>query len=364
MPELADIFLLHGAEYIKHFGDKLLPSHRKAMGDIISCRTKDMGGHVCKCSHCAKKTYSYHSCKNRSCPKCGGKDTSKWLEEREKQLPDTHYFHIVLTLPQELRDIVRSNQKLMYKTLFSCSARALKDVADYNGFHNGELAFLSVLHTWTRTMMFHPHVHLLIAGGCLDKERNIWISAKPTFMMPAPALSKVFRAIFMKKAKKVLPIQIFPKSVWDKDWVVDIKPVISHRREVITYLARYVKRIAITNNRILSVKDGKVTFKYQDSKTRVWKFKTLEVNEFISRFLQHILPRNFTKIRYYGLFSPGKKKLLHIVKLLLNKNEDTSKNEKSEEEKREVELPVCPHCKKGVLVVIEEIKPSKRDPPW
>ncbi len=364
MPELADIFLRYGAEYIKQFGDKILPSHRKAMEDIICCRTKQMGGHVCVCQSCGCMSYSYHSCKNRSCVKCGGKDTKKWLEAREKQLPDTHYFHIVLTLPKELRDILRSNQKIMYGALFSCSAKALKAVAQKNGFTDGELAFLSVLHTWTRSLIFHPHVHVLVAGGCFDKNQNIWISTKTKYMMPAKALSTVFRAIFMKKARKVLPKQIFPKSVWDKDWVVDIKPVLSHRREVISYLARYVKRVAITNNRILSIEDNKVRFKYLDSKTKEWKIMTLKAIEFIRRFLQHVLPRGFTKVRYYGILSPVKKNLLFITNQLLSKKQHPDKEKKTEKTEQKEYVSVCPHCKQGILLIVEQIKPSKRDPPW
>ena len=284
MVELADIVNAHGADYLKQFGDSMLPSHRRALFDIAACRTEHMGGHVAECPVCAHQEYSYHSCKNRSCPKCHGNDTKRWLEKREAELLPTRYFHLVFTLPSELRDIARSNQKKLYAILMQAAAEALLKLGHDGKFVGGKVGILAVLHTWTRALEQHPHVHMLVPAGGLDKD-GIWRCARKKFLVPVEALSTGFRGRFMKLAKAALPEMVFPAEVWDKKWVVFCRPTFRKEKQVLRYLGRYVHRIAISNNRIESCEDGRVTFRYQNSDTQQWKRMSLPATEFLRRYL-------------------------------------------------------------------------------
>ena len=284
MVELADIVNAHGADYLKQFGDSMLPSHRRALFDIAACRTEHMGGHVAECPVCAHQEYSYHSCKNRSCPKCHGNDTKRWLEKREAELLPTRYFHLVFTLPSELRDIARSNQKKLYAILMQAAAEALLKLGHDGKFVGGKVGILAVLHTWTRALEQHPHVHMLVPAGGLDKD-GIWRCARKKFLVPVEALSTGFRGRFMKLAKAALPEMVFPSEIWDKKWVVFCRPTFRKEKQVLRYLGRYVHRIAISNNRIESCEDGRVTFRYQNSDTQQWKRMSLPATEFLRRYL-------------------------------------------------------------------------------
>lgn len=363
--DLAKVFNLYGQSYIDKFGEKILPSHRVAMDNIIQCRTEKLGGHKRLCDCCNKVVYTYHSCKDRSCPKCGAKESNKWVKKQELKLLNTHYFHVTFTLPHELNDIIRSNQKAAYSILFTAAADTLKKVLKNNVFGNKLFGFMAVLHTWTRALLFHSHVHLLVPGGAWDKELGCWIPTPSSkFLVSERALSNVFRAIYVKKLRKTLPGIVVPEKVFAKDWVIKVLPALSHKKSVLEYLGRYVRKTAIINNRILSAENGNVTFKYQDSKTRLWKVMTLPGLQFISRFLQHVLPRGFTKIRHYGLLTPANKKYLKLAQesLLDETKDDESKDEKNNTEPK-IFIVTCPHCKKGHLIIISEIKRGERAPP-
>ena len=320
MPELADIFRLHGPRYLELFRDRLLPSHARAVRDIMECRTEALGGHVYQCDYRGYEHYAYHSCRNRHCPKCHGKDTRDWIEKYRELILPVIYFHLVFTLPRELREIVRAHQTLLLGALFQAAAYALTKLARDPHYVGGRIGIVSVLHTWTRAMVYHPHVHCLVPGGGLSQDGTQWLSSNKTFLVPVAALSLIFRAKFMELARSALPKVRFPDSLFKKGWVVYSKASVQGTGKVVNYLARYVHRVAITNGRIVSMDNGEVRFRYKDSREGAWKTMTLTAREFIRRFLQHVLPRGFHKVRYYGIFSPSSRHLLNRAKQLLTAN--------------------------------------------
>jgi len=361
MAGLTDIVNRHGAEYLEMFGNKILPSHKRALADMACCRTETMGGHLFECDVCGHQHYSYHSCKNRSCPKCHGSDTKRWLENREEEMLPVPYFHLVFTLPAELRDVVRRNQKNLYGVLMQAAAESLMKIGMDTHYIGGQLGMLAVLHTWTRAMEHHPHVHLLVPAGGLSKD-GVWRRARKKFLVPVQALSKGFRARFIKLAQKTLPEENLPKEVWDKDWVVYCKPTFKKAKKVLRYLGRYVHRIAITDNRILSLEDGIVTFRYQNSGTHQWKTMRLAAKEFLRRYLQHVLPQGFHKVRYYGLLSPANRVTLKRVQLLLSTR--IKRREEAEDAIPQAGVGhVCPCCSEGMMVVVSWLPRRSRSPP-
>jgi len=256
--ELADIFRLHGAEYRAKFGDQMLPSHRRAMHDLEACRTESLGGQLYLCQHCDEALYSYHSCQNRHCPKCQNHLADDWLDKQIGGLLPTNYFLLTFTLPQELRELARSNQKAVYNILFRASAQALQQLAWDERFIGGRLAFVGVLHTWTRDLRFHPHVHYIVSGGGLDDDGR-WRASRPDFLVPVQALSVIFRAKVHDELKKADLLANLDSRLWHKAWVVHCEPVGSGTA-AFKYLAPYIFRVAISNQRILKLEDGQVTF--------------------------------------------------------------------------------------------------------
>jgi hypothetical protein len=363
MIEIADIVNRYGPEYLKEFDDRILPSHRRTLADVVACRTESMGGHLAECEGCGYQQYSYHSCKNRSCPKCHTSDTKRWLEKREAELLPVRYFHLVFTLPQELRDIVRCNQQQLYAILMQAAAEMLIKLGLDPKYVGGKLSILAVLHTWTRAMEFHPHVHMLVPAGGLDTEGN-WHPTRKKWLVPVTALSRLFRARFMKLAQKALPEEIFPEKVWNKDWVVYCQPPLTTAKKVLRYLGRYVHRIAITNSRIESMADGKVIFRYQESATGEQKRMILPAKEFLRRYLQHVLPQGFHKVRYYGLLSPANRITLKRVQLLLTERIKEQAEHVTETTPAATAAGhICPCCSEGILVVISWLPKKPRSPP-
>ncbi|GFO56250.1 IS91 family transposase [Geomonas sp. Red276] len=359
MTTLADIVEAYGDAYLADYAPKLLPSHRRALADIGACRTERMGGHVSLCEECGHRHYTYHSCKNRNCPKCHGTEIRTWLEKREAELLPVRYFHLVFTLPGELRDLVRSNQKTLYAILMQSAAEALAKIGLDPRLVGGKLGMLAVLHTWTRALEHHPHVHMLVPAGGLDGD-GAWRPSRKKFLVPVKALSRLFRQRFVKLAKRALPHVTFPQEVWSKEWVVFCRPTFNRAKKVLRYLGRYVHRIAITDNRIVSHQGGTVTFRYQNSGTGSWKTMTLPAKEFLRRYLQHVLPQGFHKVRYYGLLSPANRVTLKRLQLLLA--EMYRRDEEEEPETSKGWEPRCPCCQ-GVMVVVEWLPRRARSPP-
>jgi hypothetical protein len=360
---LAEVVRKHGPEYLEKFGNRMPPSHKRALAAIVACRTEEMGGHLEECDHCGTLRYSYHSCKNGSCPKCHTADTKRWIEKREVELLPVPYFHLVFTLPAALREIVRKYQKALYAVLFQAASESLAKLSLDPKYIGGQLGMLAVLHTWTRAKEYHPHLHVLVPAGGLTKD-GVWRPARRKFLVPVKPLSLVFRAIFMKLARKAVPIETFPQEAWDKEWVVFSKPTFKKTKKVLNYLGRYVHRIAITNNSIIALDNDHVTFRYQDSITRVWKTMPLTAMEFLRRFLQHVLPKGFHKVRYYGLLHPTNKVTLKRLQLLLMEKDHriTAAIEQEISARTEV-VKICPCCTDGIMVVISWLPRKSRSPP-
>ena len=309
MTELADVFRQYGSQYRDKYGDKIIPSHLQAMRDLQRCRTEELGGHVYQCSKCNEIRYSYHSCRNRHCPKCQNDKAQGWLEKQQELLLPVPYFLLTFTLPVSLKKIARGNQTIFYNLFFRSSAAATQKLASDPRFVGGKIGMVGVLHTWGRNLVYHPHIHYLVPGGGLTPDGENWLTGGNSFLLPVKALSKVFRAKFRDALQKTDSFDDIPKDVWQQEWVVHCKPV-GDGRAAMKYLAAYIFRVAISNSRILKLDDGKVSFRFKDTKTGKTKLCTLATEEFIRRFLQHILPRGFVKVRYYGLFSHSYRSML------------------------------------------------------
>jgi hypothetical protein len=363
--DVGAIFRRHGPVYDQSFGDRMLPSHLKALHELGACRTGQLGGHLCQCSECNSLHYRYHSCKSRFCPKCQWKNTQAWIESHRTALLPVTYFHLVFTLPAELRRIVRSNQKVMYAVLFKAAVSSLMDLAMDPHYVGGRIGVLAVLHTWTRAMLYHPHLHCIVPAGGIDLETGGWIPSRDNYLVPVSALSAMFRARFMKLTKKRLPDIAIPKAVWDKDWVVYAKAAVQGADRVLSYLGRYVHRVAITNARILDSDDDFIRIRYLDRRKCQHRCASLQPEEFIRRFLQHVLPKGFHKVRKYGLLSPRYREKLGQIKLELGDIIDPGKVTE-ENEPAQSTLPdfgACPDCKKGILKPLYWVPPRKRAPP-
>src|SRR5215470_13031285 len=316
MVEMAEILRAHGPECLAKYGDRMPRCHKRAMDDILECRTPALGGQVYVCEKCDERRYSYHSCKNRHCPKCGNDQAAQWLEEQKELLLPAVHFLVTFTLPEELRKLARTHQNTVYNILFRASSEAMQKLAWDERFVGGRVAMVGVLHTWTRALIYHPHVHYIVTGGGLS-EGGEWKSSREAFLVPVRALSVIFRAKFRDLLKKTELFEQVDGRVWKKEWVVHSEPV-GTGEGAFKYLAPYVFRVAISNSRILKLEHGRVTFKYKDSAADCERFCTVTAEEFIRRFLQHVLPEHFVKVRYYGLLSSGNRHLLHRARQLLN----------------------------------------------
>jgi hypothetical protein len=313
--ELADIFRRYGPAYRAKFGERLLPSHRQAMRDIEQCRTEALGGHIYHCDQCDESCYSYHSCRNRHCPKCQHHTTEQWLARQQAFLLPVPHFMVTFTLPKEFRAIARRNQKFMYDLLFRTSAAALQELAADPRFVGGQIGMLGVLQTWARDLTYHPHVHYLVPGGGVTTDGPHWRPSRHNFLVRVEPLGRLFRGKFRAALAKTDLFEQVPAQVWAKDWVVHCEPV-GNGEATLKYLAPYIFRVALSNKRIVKLADDQVTFGYHDNKGKQ-RYRTLPAEKFIHRFLQHVLPHGFKKVRYYGLFSPAKRELLNRVRLVL-----------------------------------------------
>jgi hypothetical protein len=366
---LADLFRLHGPAYRARFQNRIPPSHRRVMEAIENCRTEALGGQVYHCTSCDHYRYSYHSCQNRHCPKCRNDEATTWLARQQKLLLPVIHFLVTFTLPDPLRQLARSHQKLIYNLLFRTSAAALQKLARDPRFVGGQLGLVGVLQTWTRDLRYHPHIHYLIPAGGLSRDGQ-WLPAKhPRFLVPVKALGKIFRAKFRDTLKKTPLYPQVPPQVWNQDWVVDCEPVGSGQA-TLKYLAPYVFRVALSNNRILKLQDGQVTFRYQDGQTKTQKLATLPAPEFIRRFLQHVLPHRFQKVRYYGLFRAQQRPRLQQLQAWLAvtpKAEDPTQFAPSPDTPAEPHLKVirCPQCGRPMQPVerLPRQKPASSPPP-
>jgi hypothetical protein len=342
MVEVAEIFRAHGPEYLAKYGERMPRTHLRAMRDIEQCRTPVLGGQGYVCTTCDERRWSYHSCKNRHCPKCGNDQAVKWLEDQKDLLLPVVHFLVTFTLPEELRRVARANQKTMYSVLFRASSEALQKLACDERFVGGRVGMVGVLHTWTRALIYHPHVHYIVTGGGLS-EKGEWKNSREDFLVPVRALSVIFRAKFRVLLKKTELFKEVDPRVWKKEWVVHSEPV-GTGEAAFKYLAPYVFRVAISNSRILKLEDGRVTFKYKDSATDEVKYATVSAEEFMRRFLQHVLPERFVKVRYYGLLSPGKRRLLKRARKALGTTASGSRTRTEDAATNHRDCLRCPSC--------------------
>jgi len=362
MAELADVFRLHGPAYLAKYRKKLLPSHRRAMWDIMLCRTETLDGHVYRCPQCHQDRYAYHSCKNRHCPKCQNDQADLWLAQKQALLLPVTYYMATFTLPAELRSWVSSHQKDLYNLLFRASSQTLQKLAKDPRFIGGTLGMLGVLQTWKRDLGYHPHIHYIIPGGGITPDGK-WQPAKYDCLIPETLVAYIFRAKIRDGFKALDLYDQVPKAVWKKNWVVDIENVGSGK-EALKYLTPYIFRVAISNKNILKVTDQDVTFRYRDRKQPGTQIKALPAEQFIGRFLQHVLPKGFQKVRSYGLYHPKQRGKLKLVKEQLQPKESTPATKVSPTKTPTAKPPVrfyCPCCKVE-MIKIGKITP-KRGPP-
>ena len=318
MPELAEILRVAGLAYAQAHAERMLPSHHRAMRDIVACRTPALGGSLYRCDDCGALDYAYHSCRNRHCPKCQADRAQQWLERlRARLLPCDHYL-LTFTLPHQLRAVARAHQTMVYAALLREAAAAVQTLADDPTWVGGTLGILAVLHTWSRTLEYHPHAHLLVTAGGLSPDGAAWVTpAQPRFLMPGYALSQIFRAKMHGALRRAGVDGTVDPTVWTRAWTVHIQQIGSGEHAT-RYLARYVYHVALTNHRLERFAHGRVTFRYTHARTQETRRLTLPVDTFIGRFLQHVLPRGLTKVRYYGLLSPTGRTDLERARHLLN----------------------------------------------
>jgi Putative transposase/Transposase zinc-binding domain len=309
MTTLGEIVRQYGAAYRALYGEHLLPSQHAVLQAIEQCRTEALGGHVYACSACGTQRYSYHSCRNRHCPACQHDTTQRWLERQHQLLLPMPYFLVTFTLPSELRDVAYRHQHLIYTLLFRASAAALIELARDPRFLGAQIGMLGVLQTWTRDLRYHPHIHYLVPGGGLAEDGRTWVTAKADFLVHVKPLAALFRAKLRAALRQTTLWSEIPAAVWQQSWVVDCRCV-GTARAALKYLAPYIFRVALSNNRIVQLADGQVTFRYTVGESGQTAYCTLAVQEFLRRFLQHILPKGFVKVRYYGLFRLGMRRSL------------------------------------------------------
>jgi hypothetical protein len=364
MPGVADAVRQFGPAYRARYDAAMPPSHRRALRDLTACRTSALGGQVHGCDACGYEHYVYHSCRNRSCAQCHGAATAAWLAAREGELLPVPYFHVVFTLPAVLRDLVRAHQRVALAALMTTAAESLQALAADPHYVGGTLGILAVLHTWTRALVYHPHVHCLVPAGALAADGATWRPARGNFLVPVRALSVRFRARFLARVKAALPDVIIPAAVWQTPWVVYCKPTVQGSAAVLRYLARYVHRAAITDARIIAVTDSQVTFSYKDAQAHQWRRMTLSGEEFLRRFLQHVLPPGFHKVRYYGLWAPAAQptrlRLQHQlgppIEALPPNAADVSSRPPSGDAAM---APPCPNCAAGTLRLVRRLAPCR-----
>ena len=380
--EVADIFRDHGAAWRKANAGHVSLGQMKVMSAIERCRTAALGGHVARCEDCAHTRIAYNSCRNRHCPKCQGAAAREWLAEREAELLPVPYFHVVFTLPASIADIAYQNKAVVYDLLFKASAETLLRIAADPKRLGAQIAITSVLHTWGSTMTHHPHVHMIVPGGGISLDGTRWISCRPSYLLPVKVLSRLFRGLFLHKllaAHREGRLQFFGKHARLAErkafaaylgpsrrikWHVYCKPPFGGPEAVLAYLSRYTHRVAISNHRLIASDHRGVTFRYKDYRadgSARYKIMTLAAHEFIRRFLMHVLPKGFHRIRHYGLFASGNRvaNLARARELLAVPSRVTEpETEAPAEPDQPLTLPEpCPCCG-GRMIIIEVFAPG------
>lgn len=367
--EVADVFRQHEQEFFARWGKQLSYQQRKAFRDICACRTAACGARVEKCDHCAETAVQFNSCRNRSCPRCQSSARDRWLAKTAQELLPVPYCHVILTLPGQLTPLALRNPKLVYDMLFRAASEALLTIAADPARMGARIGFLAVLHTWNQKLNAHPHLHCLVPAGGISPDQSKWIHSRKRFFLPVKVLSRRFRRQFLillasawrhKKLRlggaiaymsKRAEFDRFLQNLKRIDWVVYARPPFGSPEHVLKYLARYTHRVALASGRLVSCEDGKVSFRWRDSADgNQQKVMTLDAVEFIHRYLQHVLPAGFVKIRHFGfLANPCRKAGLSIARLLVGT--PVLKDLLTPSQINAVQR-ICPSCGVGTLCVL------------
>ena len=378
--EVADVFRQHGKEFFTRWGHTLSAPQRKVFRDICACRTAALGARFQQCNHCSYQTTLFHSCRNRHCPKCQSTARDLWLDRTAKELLPVPYSHVIFTLPGALTPLLRQNLKLIYNLLFRCISETLLSIARDPSRLGADLGFLAVLHTWNQKMLTHPHLHCLVPAGGLALDKSSWVHSRKKFFLPGPVLGRMFRGKFLallalayrRKQLRLLgdlqPLQQagafdrFVSSLRKPNWVVEVRAPFGGPEHVLKYLARYTHRVAISNGRLLELRDGRVTFRWRDSADHnTQKLMTIEAVEFIRRFLLHVLPPGFVKIRHFGFLANGcRRTALKLSRSLLRALPVSTLLTTSQRNAIERK---CPSCGTGTLCLLGHIPAAILKPP-
>jgi len=391
--EVADIFRQVGPAYRQDHADSLSRGQRRVMSDIERCRTAALGGHVEQCDACGHLRISFNSCRSRHCPKCQSLVRAQWLEDRQAELLPVEYFHVVFTVPQEIAAIAYQNKAVVYGIMFHATAETLRTIAADPKHLGAEIGFIAILHTWGQNLLHHPHLHCVVPGGGVSPDGQRWISCRPGFFLPVRVLSRLFRRLFLAQLQQAFDdgelhffnsiAALHDRAAFAKylaparqtEWVVYAKAPFGGPQQVLQYLGRYTHRVAISNNRLIDFADGQVTFAWKDYRHESRnKLMRLDAQEFVRRFLLHVLPPGFQRIRHFGLLANRHRevKLEHCRQLLDVPAPVVDLSEEEPLDYRDryqrltgVSLRDCPQCGRGQMVCIESFLPGSlpRGPP-
>jgi hypothetical protein len=369
--EVADIVRTYSTAFVKQHRRWLTVLHLKVLRAIVACRTAALGGHIEQCDSCGQRAISYNSCLNRHCPKCQGAARQAWLAKRSAELLPVPYYHVVFTLPHVLVPLALQNKALVYGLLFRTAAETLLQIAADPKHLGAKIGFLAVLHTWGQTLLHHPHLHCVVPGGGLSPDQRRWIPCGHKFFLPVKVLSVVFRGKFLdalertfKQHKITLAGQLTPlqspaefaallRAAAHRDWVVYAKRPFAGPAQVLTYLSRYTHRIAIANSRLVAMADGRVTFRWRDyAHGHQTRTMTLEAHEFLRRFLLHVLPTSFVRIRYFGLLANRQR--AQLLNLCRSHLQCTATPQAAVGVRH-----LCQHCHHGTMRVVETLSPTQ-----
>ena len=378
--EVADLFRCYGADYREKHGASLSVAQRRVMTAIELCRTAVLGGHLEQCDHCGHQRNAYNSCANRHCPKCQSLARAKWLEDRHSELLHTQYFHVVFTVPEEISAIAYHNKRQVYGILFRAAAETLRTIAADPKHLGAQIGFFAVLHTWGSNLLHHPHLHCVVSGGGLSADGSQWICCRNGFFLSVRVLSRLFRRLFLEQLCNAFDagnLEFFSSleslrnpsafrnylaPLREVEWVIYAKRPFAGPEQVLDYVGRYTHRVAISNNRLLDIAQGKVSFCYKDYRHEAQqKTMTLQAEEFIRRFLLHVLPEGFQRIRYYGfLANPYRQQKLARCRDLLGTSQPEPAASKVNKDYRDryeeltgSTLWQCPVCHQGRMLMIE-----------
>jgi hypothetical protein len=381
--EVADVFRRYGQAYRQNHGASMSAEQRRVMAAIEVCRTAVLGGHLERCDQCGYERNCFNSCRDRHCPKCQSLARAQWIEHRQAELLDCPYFHVVFTVPEEIAAIAYHNKEIVYDILFHSTAETLKTIAADPQHLGAEIGFFAVLHSWGQNLMFHPHLHCVVPGGGLSADGQRWVRCRAGFFLSVRVLSRLFRRLFLERIEKAFnsaKLQFFASleflrdphafaariaAAKESEWVVDARRPFAGPQQVLDYVGRYTHRVAISNNRLIDIDNGRVQFHWKDYRDNSKiKVMDLEADEFIRRFLLHVLPEGFQRIRYYGfLANRDRRKKLALCRQLLGMQtlSQTTSVKDFRERYQDLtgrSLTLCPRCQRGQMVIVESLPPA------